>query len=432
MKSIFTFLFFSLSVYFSFGQDSRQCTDLIISEIVFSDDGNNDHAVEIFNPTGIPINLTNYRIELLPESGSGVSIPLTGTLASGDVAVVTTRNATSTIDAIADIKDDSLNFDNKSVLQLVRGIGGTLVDRVGNQGVSTDLSSIDLDALVNDPDYLDGLNINLGSLKNLVVRRKRKVRSGSQVFDNEDIFDNWAIYLNLDLEDLGDHKNACMVPVLSWKDWKMLEPEDEREEGDLNPVFGTIESTEILTEPVFVFFELDPHEFIMPPADEAFEFFDFSTPLNNPTITYELAAGSSEFEFEIMTVVPDGEQEGDEGTGFRFDITLGSPAMVDFDEDLFDVLIREMNTNTHSVELAEFLKIYPSIVNTSATVEVSGGNLEIQEISIFGMSGQSFRTFEYPNVKKAIIDFSGIEGRGLFSVVVKTSEGITSKKVLKP
>ena len=408
----------------------RRCSDLIISEIIFADDGSSNYSVEIFNPTDNAINLSAYKIELLPAQGSGTTIALSGSIPSEGVTVISNQAATDAITTVSDILTSSLNYSSKAVLQLVKGTS-TIVDRIGNQGTSTDLSSIDLDLLLNDSTYLDGLNINLGSLKGLGIKRKRKVQSGTPSFVNADVFENWALFLSLDYGGLGEHVNACMMPVLSWKDWSFLEPEDKREEGNSDPVFGIIESTAVLADTVYVFFELDPYEFTIPAVYvDAILDEDFTTPLGDPTITYLLLPGSDEFEFEILTALTNPDSE-DEGIGFRFDITLNSPATVEYDEDLFDVWITEMNTSTYSVELSRFLKVYPSLLRESTTLEVSGDGLKIQEVSILDASGRLLKKTEYSNERKVVVDFSSVREAGFFTLAVRTNKGIASKRVIK-
>lgn len=75
-------------------QAQTGCTDLFISEYV--EGSSHNKALEIYNPTANPINLSNYRL-VRYSNGSAVgvdSFPLTGTLASHDVWVITNGQAT--------------------------------------------------------------------------------------------------------------------------------------------------------------------------------------------------------------------------------------------------------------------------------------------------------------------------------------------------
>ena len=434
MKFLFTFLSALLLVsQLAVGQ--RKCSEPFVSEIVYSGDGSGNYAVEVFNPTGSAINLANYKIELFSFQGEQTTISLTGTIPAEDVVVVSSKSAGNEIASVTDIADEALSFLDKSILQIVNG-SGTVIDKIGNPGIGTELSQINLSQLAIDPSYINSLNINMRTIKNLVVRRKRKVQSGKPVFSNEDILKDWAIYPNLDVSDLGEHVNACMMPVLSWLEWDPLNaPEAIREEAGPNPtVFGTIKSSEVLTGDVIVFFEISPHEFLIPSANEAENIFDYDSPVDNPDIDWTLDEGFDEFPFELCTVLADANnQEGNEGVGFNFDVDENSPtpATTELDEDLFDVLIMEGTNSTHSVELAQFIKVYPSIVQTSTTVEVSGDNMTIRGVSIFDSKGRLLKDWELPDTKKADLDLSFLPVRGMYSIILDTSKGVTSKKILK-
>jgi len=75
-------------------QAQTGCTDLFISEYV--EGSSHNKALEIYNPTSAAINLSNYRL-VRYSNGSAVgvdSFPLTGTLASHDVWVISNGQAT--------------------------------------------------------------------------------------------------------------------------------------------------------------------------------------------------------------------------------------------------------------------------------------------------------------------------------------------------
>lgn len=86
-----------LSIGFSamaFGQTTT-CAELFISEYV--EGSGNNKAAEIFNPTASPVNLSNYRIVRYSNgsvTGSD-SLTLSGTLAAGDVWVVSNGQTTT-------------------------------------------------------------------------------------------------------------------------------------------------------------------------------------------------------------------------------------------------------------------------------------------------------------------------------------------------
>lgn len=75
-------------------QAQTGCSDLFISEYV--EGSSHNKALEIYNPTSASVNLSNYRL-VRYSNGSAVgvdSFPLTGTLASHDVWVISNGQAT--------------------------------------------------------------------------------------------------------------------------------------------------------------------------------------------------------------------------------------------------------------------------------------------------------------------------------------------------
>jgi hypothetical protein len=69
---------------------NAQCNELFISEYV--EGSGNDKAIEIYNPTNLPINLSGYRLERFSNgsstSSAGGVLNLSGTIAAHDVFVV--------------------------------------------------------------------------------------------------------------------------------------------------------------------------------------------------------------------------------------------------------------------------------------------------------------------------------------------------------
>ena len=437
MKYLFTLLFAILFVAQQMnGQNQRKCAELMISEIVYSGDSSQNFAVEIFNPTDFSIDLSNYKIELLPEQGGGTSIPLSGSILSHDVVVITTRTAITEIDTIADIKDNSLIFDDKSVLQLVKGTS-TVIDKVGNQGLGTTVGQIDLEQLLTDPTYLQNMNIDLSSIKNIVIRRLKWVQAGKPDFANVDILNDWAIYPDLEISGLGEHINACVVPAIRWKGYKQFEPEADRWEwDDSNIVVGTIEATEPLTEDVDIFI-LSPaaHEFTIPPnLPFATEIDDFLQLQVNQVLTLTATIPpSSEYEVELMRTVDDFIGEGDEGTGFILTLSSTSePATLDEEKALYDVLIMDDDFgNTTAKIISSQIKVYPVVVDDFTILETSTSELKIEEVAIFNLENKLYKWFELGKTTYAKLDLASINEKGFYLLVIKTDKGITIKKIVK-
>lgn len=109
-------------------------TDLFFSEYV--EGSSNNKAIEIYNGTGLPINLgaNGYSIQMFFNGSStpGLTINLTGTVAAGDVYVVAQSLASAPILAQADQTNGSGWFNGDDAVVLRRG--ATILDVIGQIG----------------------------------------------------------------------------------------------------------------------------------------------------------------------------------------------------------------------------------------------------------------------------------------------------------
>ena len=92
MKSILSFILtlFSLSLI------AQDCSELFFSEYV--EGSSNNKAVEIYNPTNAPIDLSNYSIERYSNGNDAISdeMNLSGTIDAGGTWIVTNSDTNST------------------------------------------------------------------------------------------------------------------------------------------------------------------------------------------------------------------------------------------------------------------------------------------------------------------------------------------------
>ncbi|HEU4918154.1 MAG TPA: ExeM/NucH family extracellular endonuclease, partial [Candidatus Limnocylindrales bacterium] len=109
-------------------------TDLFISEYI--EGTSNNKAIEIYNGTGATVNLAtggyNIQMHFNGNPASGLSIPLTGTVANGDVYVLAQAAANATILAQADQTNGAGWFNGDDAVVLRRGT--TALDVIGQIG----------------------------------------------------------------------------------------------------------------------------------------------------------------------------------------------------------------------------------------------------------------------------------------------------------
>jgi hypothetical protein len=157
------------------------CGDLFISEYIEGSSFNK--AIEIYNPTASPINLSQYKLVVFAASTD--SITLTGSLASGDVYVVTHSSAsllgiTSNTDLAL-----GLNFNGDDKIELVKS--GSVIDRFGD------------------------LNPAGNFAKDQTFQRKKAIEIGTLVYSATD----WNI-LPKDTDSLiGSHESNCICITTS-------------------------------------------------------------------------------------------------------------------------------------------------------------------------------------------------------------------------
>lgn len=172
-------------------------TDLFFSEYI--EGSSNNKAIEIYNGTGVDVNLGNYSVELYANGASTPTnaVTLSGTLANGDVYVI--RNGSANLQSIIDAADLSnavTNFNGDDALALKNN--GAIVDTIGQIGF--------------DPGTVWG-TAPTSTVNNTLVR-KAAICAGDSVsnnaFDPAGEWDGFAI----DTVNLGSH-NANCPPRLS-------------------------------------------------------------------------------------------------------------------------------------------------------------------------------------------------------------------------
>lgn len=169
-------------------------TDLLISEYV--EGTSNNKAVELANPTAAPIDLAagQYALRFYFNGATtpGLTIPLTGTVAAGDVFVAAHASAVPAVLAQADLTNSSGWFNGDDAVVLVKGTD--VIDSLGQVGV--------------DPGTEWGSGLT--STADNTLRRQADICAGDT--DPTDAFDpaaQWDGYAVDTFDGLGAHTASC-------------------------------------------------------------------------------------------------------------------------------------------------------------------------------------------------------------------------------
>lgn len=169
-------------------------TELFFSEYVEGSSFNK--AVEIFNGTGGPVDLADegFRVEVYfnGNRSPGTTIPLTGTVASGDVFVLADDGADPAILTVADQTSTSNFFNGDDAVLLLRG--DEVIDALGQRGV--------------DPGREWGSGDT--STQDNTLRRLPEVCGGDTTPDDDfDPAAEWGGFPRDTFDGLGGHTVAC-------------------------------------------------------------------------------------------------------------------------------------------------------------------------------------------------------------------------------
>lgn len=167
-------------------------TELFISEVV--EGSGNNKAVEVYNPTGSPVDLSGYSVRLFFNGmlTSPVTVPLGGSVAAGDAFVLVNGAASDTLKALADQVTAGSWFNGDDAIVLLKG--DTAVDVFGQFSV--------------DPGTEWGSGATGG--QDATLRRQADVcvgdPNGSDAFDPADQWDGFPIDT---FDGLGSHTADC-------------------------------------------------------------------------------------------------------------------------------------------------------------------------------------------------------------------------------
>lgn len=214
---------FALASYLSV---NAQCNELFISEYV--EGSGNNKALEIYNPTNAPINLSGYNIQRFSNgastSGSGGVLNLSGTIGAFDVFVIangqTTGTATSpacspALQALADQLDGvypaPTYMNGNDAIALFHGT--TMIDLLGKIGDPAMTSGY---GWSDQPPYDGSAGVNW--TENHTLQRKATVQGGVMTNPSPGEFvvtTQWDSLAEDTWTDLGTHVCNCTTTGVS-------------------------------------------------------------------------------------------------------------------------------------------------------------------------------------------------------------------------
>ena len=180
----------AVPLVFALGSARAAPTELFFSEYI--EGTSNNKALEIYNGTGAPIDLAAnaYAVQMCFNGSASCSlnIPLTGTVAVGDVFVLAQSAASAPILAQADQTNGAGWYNGDDVVVLRRG--ATIIDVIGQLGF--------------DPGTEWGTGLT--STADNTLRRKSAIEAGDS--NSTDVFDpavEWDGFATDDFSGLGAH-----------------------------------------------------------------------------------------------------------------------------------------------------------------------------------------------------------------------------------
>jgi len=134
MKRIITLSIAMLASTASFAQ----CSELFFSEYIEGSSFNK--AIEIYNPTSGPINLSDYEVKNFNNGTTTpttvLTFPASAVIAAGDVYVISHPSADAAILAIADTTNNVINVNGNDAVILENVLTGDTADIIGVVGVN--------------------------------------------------------------------------------------------------------------------------------------------------------------------------------------------------------------------------------------------------------------------------------------------------------
>jgi len=181
--------------------------DLFFSEYI--EGSSNNRAVEIYNGTGSEVDLSSYSFNQSYNgagwgtSGSAYRLPLSGTLASGDVYIVCASDASSDITSVADLK---ITYGTEEGQKVIFFTGNDALGLFKND-VLIDVIGVPTDVLTSTTGW-SVAGVTNGTIDHTLVR-KPLVNQGSTNWASSagtnSSDSEWIVYIKDTFNNLGEH-----------------------------------------------------------------------------------------------------------------------------------------------------------------------------------------------------------------------------------
>lgn len=380
----------------------------------------------------------------MSENGSSTELFLNGVVPSKDVFVISNIGSNLGIISVSDALEVLLSFEGKVAIQLSKS-NGEIVDKIGKEGVEQNSEIIDLNALLNDPEYLNSFSVNLGSIENLLIRRNTSVKSGNLDFSNSTFINEWIILPNFEISDLGTHTSGCNTALLGWMNVSPVVWEDEMDES-FGAFPGGSPSSQFFSGEVCLTLPLDvdlnvtifnvSYRYTASNDAQATQWVDYSSLVetqNEHTITAgDLCINWSDLAWPIIDFV------GEDYEGFGIRVLASVPgtqeSIVDPFREVIDFRIFENLMNTEDIStLSSQIFIYPTIALDEIKIKSEIENIIIENVSIFSMKGTFVKSYNtianYSGILNLNLD--GINSSGYYLLSIETNKGHVLKKFYK-
>lgn len=171
---------------------SAQASGLFISEYVEGSSYNK--AVEIYNGSALAVDLSSYELQFFfnGNPSSGRTIALSGTLAAGNVYVVTHSSASSTLKSKADLASGGNWYNGDDAVALL--FGGAIIDVIGQIGM--------------DPGSEWGSGLT-STMDNTLQRKNTVCAGDTNGFDSFDPAVSWDGFAKDTFSNVGSYSAVC-------------------------------------------------------------------------------------------------------------------------------------------------------------------------------------------------------------------------------